>query len=299
MTELLRTRCATSFGASLSDPSAPSMLVQIYPIQGPEHPVELGKQPILVGRDLSCDLTLADDSVSRRHAIIEPQGTTHLVSDLGSTNGTFINDEALTSPHLLQEGDRVRFGNQIFKYVSADKIEAQYHEIVFKLMTTDGLTSVYNKRYLLETLDREFEQAKRSKSPLAVLMMDLDKFKSINDTHGHLAGDQVLIEFARRAKETVRATDLLARYGGEEFAVLMADTMLADAHHVAERIRDVVAAEPVVFENKIIPITVSIGLAIYTGESNTDPDDLLQRADEWLYQAKQSGRNRVCFASPT
>jgi diguanylate cyclase (GGDEF)-like protein len=275
------------------------MLVQIYPIQGPEHPVELGKRSILVGRDLSCDLTLADDSVSRRHAIIEPQGTTHLVSDLGSTNGTFINDEALTSPHLLQEGDRVRFGNQIFKYVSADKIEAQYHEIVFKLMTTDGLTSVYNKRYLLETLDREFEQAKRSKSPLAVLMMDLDKFKSINDTHGHLAGDQVLIEFARRAKETVRATDLLARYGGEEFAVLMADTTLADAHLVAERIREVVAAEPVVFENKIIPITVSIGLAIYTGESDTDPDDLLQRADEWLYQAKQSGRNRVCFASPT
>jgi diguanylate cyclase (GGDEF)-like protein len=162
-------------------------------------------------------------------------------------------------------------------------------------MTTDGLTGVANKRYLMEILDRDWEHAVHEGSSLALLMMDLDKFKSINDTHGHPAGDAVLVEFARRARSVVRSTDLLARFGGEEFSVLMAHADLAEASEVAERIREAVAARPILFEETSIPVTVSIGLAVAHPKGNDRPADLIAQADALLYEAKQAGRNRVCF----
>lgn len=293
------TRFSDSIGALLATATARCLLVRIYPVKEIEPPLELGNEPVSVGRDSGCSLPLHDDSVSRRHAIIEAVGNTHLVTDLGSTNGTFVNEDIVSEPRLLQAGDRVRFGNQIFKYLAADKIEAQYHEVVFKMMTTDGLTGVHSKRYFQETLEREFEQSTRSLSPLCVLMMDLDKFKSVNDTYGHLAGDAVLVEFARRAKSVVRSGDLLARYGGEEFALLMTRTTLADAIQVAERIRQVIAATPIEFENNSIPVTVSLGFCWLTPHATCKPADLLAEADEQLYVAKRSGRNQVCYHSGT
>ncbi|MBS0201614.1 MAG: GGDEF domain-containing protein [Planctomycetes bacterium] len=299
MTDILTTRFSNSIGAVLAQSAARCMLVRIYPVKEIEPPLVLGSEQVLVGRDSSCSLPLYDDSVSRRHAMIESVGQSHLVTDLGSTNGTFVNEQCLHEPRLLRAGDRVRFGNQIFKYLSADRIEAQYHEVVFHLMTTDGLTTVHNKRYFLETLEREFEQSTRAGSPLCVVMMDLDKFKFINDTHGHLAGDAVLVEFAQRAKSVLRSGDLLARYGGEEFALLMTRTSLADAIQVAERIRQVAAATPIDFEEHAISVTVSLGLSCLTPHRACKPADMLARADEQLYLAKRSGRNQVCHSSGT
>lgn len=299
MTEILTTRFSNSIGAVLSETAARCLLVRIYPVKGLEAPLELGNEPILVGRDASCSLPLHDDSVSRRHAMIESLGHLHVVTDLGSTNGTYVNETSVTKPQILQAGDRVRFGNQIFKYLSADKIEAQYHEVIFKLMTTDGLTSVHNKRYFLETLDREVEQSRRAASPLCVVMMDLDRFKSVNDMYGHLAGDTVLVEFARRVKSVLRSGDLLARYGGEEFALLMTRTTLVDAVQVAERIRQATAEAPVRFEADVIPVTVSLGISCFFGQKSWDPLQLVARADEQLYVAKRSGRNQCCYLSGT
>ena len=227
--------------------------------------------------------------------MIEPNGHGHLVTDLQSTNGTYVNEERALEARRLATGDRVRFGNQIFKYLSADCVEARYHEVIFELMTTDGLTGVHNKRYLLETLDREVQQSRRSGTPLCVMMLDLDKFKVVNDTFGHLAGDAVLVEFARRAKSELRGGDLLARYGGEEFAMVLTRTELKDAVQVAERIRQSTAAEPVEFEEYSIPITVSIGICCDHDLQDRDSRDLLVSADEQLYIAKQSGRNQVRF----
>ncbi len=296
MNEILATRMSPSCGAPRIDASGPSLLVRIYPVNGIEQPLELKREPISIGRDASCSLPLCDDSVSRRHAMIEPQGDGHLVTDLGSTNGTYVNERRIEGSQPLAAGDRLRFGNQIFKYLSSDRIEAQYHEVVFKLMTTDGLTSVHNKRYLLETLERERAQSRRAGTPLCLLMMDLDKFKSINDTHGHLAGDAVLVEFSRRAKSALRSGDLLARYGGEEFAMLLTRTDLHDAVQVAERVRQLVAASAVEFEGVSIPITVSIGLCCDDHRA-PEPRDLLSLADEQLYVAKNSGRNQVRYES--
>lgn len=295
MTEFVATRFSKSSGLHKVEPATSSLLVQIYPVNRIEPPMELANEPLLVGRDTNCSLSLSDDSVSRRHAIIEPNGDGHLVTDLQSTNGTYINEQRMFETHRLASGDRVRFGNQIFKYLSADCAEAHYHEVIFDLMTTDGLTGVHNKRYLLETLDREVQQSRRAGSPLCVMMLDLDKFKSVNDTFGHLAGDAVLIEFARRAKSALRGGDLLARYGGEEFAMVLTRTELKDAVQIAERIRESTAAEPVEFEEHRIPITVSIGISCGCGAPERDFRDLLADADEHLYTAKQSGRNQVRY----
>ncbi len=196
----------------------------------------------------------------------------------------------------LRIGDRVRFGNQIFKYLSAQDIESQYHEVVYRIMTTDGLTGTYNKRYLIETLERELACTVRHNETLSLAMLDLDRFKSINDTFGHLAGDAVLVEFARRAKSMVRSGEILARYGGEEFALLLPRTEQPQAIAAAERLRQAIAAQPVVFEQHSIPITVSIGLATIAAQPCT-AQELIAIADERLYIAKNSGRNRVCYES--
>jgi diguanylate cyclase (GGDEF)-like protein len=215
------------------------------------------------------------------------------VSDLNSTNGTFVN-ETRVSFSVLNSGDRVRFGNHIYKFITLDGIESKYHEIVFKMMTTDGLTQVYNKRFLLDSLEREIQQSIRGMQPLCLMMMDLDKFKSINDTYGHLAGDKVLAEFARRASSVLRSGEILARYGGEEFALLCAPATLDQALHAGERVRQVIAAEPVHYDTVEIPMTVSIGVSCCDPTLEiVSSTELIAAADTKLYTAKQNGRNRI------
>jgi diguanylate cyclase (GGDEF)-like protein len=254
--------------------------------------MELTSETFSIGRDLESSLTIEDDSVSRRHAVIHWDGQVHSLLDLGSKNGSFVN-EIRIDQQALASGDRVRFGKQIFKYLKSEEIEAQYHEVVFKLMTTDGLTQVYNKRYFLETLDRELLLSSRSRSTPCVLLMDLDHFKSVNDTYGHLAGDAVLTEFCRRATSQLQSGQLLARFGGEEFAVLCTHGSLADAIETAENIRRATCAAPVSFEGCSIPISVSIGVATVVEDSAISSNELLEGADRLLYLAKTSGRNQV------
>lgn len=267
-------------------------LVRIYPTSNIGQVVELTGQPLVVGRDSENHLAIPDDSVSRRHAIIEANDQGYVVTDLDSTNGTYVNNTRVATRQLYP-GDRVRFGNQIFKFLASDEIEADYHETVYKIMTTDGLTQAFNKRYFVEVLEREFARAQRTNHPLSLLMIDLDKFKSINDTYGHLAGDEVLSELCRRIKMLLRRDEVLARYGGEEFALILADTTLEDATHVGERIRQAVAARPFRTEQHDIPVTASIGAAETSRQPLVKPSQFIELADQKLYVAKTTGRNRV------
>jgi diguanylate cyclase (GGDEF)-like protein len=157
----------------------------------------------------------------------------------------------------------------------------------------DGLTGLYNVTYFKSRLEDESFRAGRNNEPLAVCLFDIDYFKKVNDTHGHLVGDQVLIQVASILRSTVRKSDLVARYGGEEFVVMMPDTNMAGAVIAAEKLRQAIAESPVKINNNVvIPVTASAGLAEYSTVIN--PTSLLAMADQALYSAKAQGRNRVC-----
>jgi diguanylate cyclase (GGDEF)-like protein len=253
----------------------------------------LGDKPLMVGRGDDCDIRIQDNSVSRRHASIEPVADGYSVCDLGSTNGTFVNDKQLDCPRNIHDGDYLRVGNCIYRYLTGGNIEAEYHEEIYRLTIQDGLTRIHNQRALMEFLDREVARSQRHKRPLSVLMFDIDRFKAINDGHGHLCGDFVLRELAECIRTTVRKEDLFARYGGEEFALVLVESGSAEAAAAGERIRAAVASHQFRFETTPIKLTISVGVATTTGESDLTPTELIRAADEKLYQAKRSGRNRV------
>jgi two-component system cell cycle response regulator len=159
---------------------------------------------------------------------------------------------------------------------------------------TDALTGLHNRRYMESHLGKLVEQAASRGKPLAVLILDIDYFKSINDTHGHDCGDDVLREFAIRVRKSIRGIDLACRMGGEEFVVVMPETDMAVAATVAERLRRRIASEPFPIEHaqKKIDVTISIGIAAMESAHDTAAQ-LLKRADQALYRAKRDGRNRV------
>jgi len=187
-------------------------LLKIHPMDLNCGMLPVGEKTFLIGREDYCSLTIEEDSVSRSHAEIRrnEQDGNFLLTDLGSTNGTFVNGELLQNEHrTLKAGDTIRVGSHVYKYLTSDHIEAQYHEAAYSMMTTDSLTNVWNKRYFLENLNRGIRRAVRSELPLTLLMLDMDHFKKVNDQHGHLIGDEVLREFALRLSNQLREEDLL------------------------------------------------------------------------------------------
>lgn len=270
-------------------------LVVIYT----KEPTLLGKRfvldesPTRVGRGTDNTIVLDSDSVSRRHAHFEARGKGWIVADDGSTNGTYCNDEQVLRDLVLRNGDRVKIGSTIFKFLSGADVEAQYHEEIYRLTIIDGLTQVHNKRYLYEALERELIRGRRHNRHLAVLMFDIDHFKRINDLHGHLAGDFVLKELARIVQSRIRRDEVFARYGGEEFCIILPETMLDGAVELGERLRQQIQDHTFVFQQDKIKVTISVGAAVLSDEDR-NAGELLKRADERLYQAKNSGRNRVC-----
>jgi len=170
-------------------------------------------------------------------------------------------------------------------------------QLSIKLATTDSVTGLHNRHYMTSQLQSLIEACRDSDRALSVAILDLDKFKSVNDTHGHTAGDLVLEEFAKRISQSIRGIDLAARYGGEEFVVIMPDTTIEVAAKVGERLRALTASSPFTIsaDGTAINVTVSIGLAELEAEDE-NLTALLERADEALYDAKHGGRNQVCVA---
>ncbi|MEM1418438.1 MAG: GGDEF domain-containing protein [Myxococcota bacterium] len=250
----------------------------------------LGPDPTTLGRGSENTIVLENDSVSRRHCKIEKRGRSYFVQDQSSTNGTYVNDVMITD-YQLARGDQVKVGDTIFKFLSGSDMEAQYHETIYRMTIVDGLTGIHNKRFLMDTLEREIPRARRHERPLALVMFDIDHFKSINDTYGHLAGDFVLKELAGIVKNRLRPDDVLGRYGGEEFAVVLPETDREGARVIAEELRTLIQEHAFLFEQERINVTCSLGVAI-VGEE-TDVLGFIKDADEKLYAAKREGRNRV------
>lgn len=270
-------------------------LVHIYPTgptMGCRYP--LTDRPLIIGRGDDCDVRLTDHSVSRKHARIEPTPEGYRIADQQSTNGTFVNDKQLERPSLLHDGDYLRVGNCIYRYLAGGNIEAEYHEEIYRLTILDGLTQIHNARYLNEFLAREVVRSQRHSRPLSVLALDIDRFKSLNDSLGHLCGDFVLRELADVIRGNVRCEDLFARCGGEEFVVVLVETTTDGAVHVAERLREAVEHHQFRFESTPINLTISIGVSSTTGDAAVTSTALRKAADEKLYEAKRTGRNKVC-----
>ena len=159
-----------------------------------------------------------------------------------------------------------------------------------KISRTDKLTGLYNRGYWEECLEQEFKRCQRSKRPSALILFDIDHFKTFNDTHGHTAGDEVLRAVARAIKETQRSTDISGRYGGEEFGLVLPETTQSQAMLVAERLRETIAAATVEWDSTTLQVTVSIGVAEYS-DSLKDHQNWLEVSDKALYRAKEDGRN--------
>jgi two-component system cell cycle response regulator len=199
-------------------------------------------------------------------------------------------DDYLSKPFDRQElRARLRTGGRILT-LQDEQLKAR-HALQVQA-TQDGLTGTWNRTAILDLLHREYELAARSGTAIGVIMLDLDHFKQVNDTYGHLAGDHVLVEAARRMKEAVRSYDLIGRYGGEEFLVVSPDCDGEQIQTCAERIRSAMAGQPVLAHGSGIAITVSAGTAVLVPRLNTEKE-ALEAADTALYRAKSGGRNQV------
>lgn len=260
---------------------------------------ELDGGVTMIGRSDEVDLVVSDVSISRRHAMIVQRLEGFYVSDLGSTNGTFINREPVKTATLLKEGDKVQVGLVTFKFSFQDEDDTEYHLMLRNMAIRDGLTRIYNKRHFDEAVEKEFEYNRRNRAGLAIVLFDIDHFKQINDTWGHPAGDFVLKHLALLIEDEARGYDLFARYGGEEFVFMLRGACHDAAVALAERVRCVVEGHTFVYEDVELKVTISLGVCVWNGDdSYADAAELVASADRQLYRAKNAGRNQVAAAQP-
>ena len=252
---------------------------------------------ITLGRANTCTHAFDEASLSRVHARLVREGSAYFIEDCGSRNGVFVNEQRVTRRVLL-DGDRVRLGSAVtLRFQMVDVKEELALVRVYESSVKDGLTGVWNRKYLDERLIQEVAFATRHRAALAVVLLDIDHFKKVNDTYGHLAGDEVLRATAQTLRATLRAEDLLARYGGEEFVVVARGLDLRHGTQLAERLRAMAAREPVMVEGTAIVRKISAGVAtLECCGAETSAQKILGIADERLYRAKATGRDRVVGA---
>ena len=270
--------------------------LQICPATVQAEIFRLSNLRTVIGREPTCDISLDDNAVSRSHAAIDLDGPNYFVTDLGSRNGTFVDDKLLRDRRRLKGGELIRLGGTILKFLASMDEEANYHAVVQELMARDRLTNAFNRSYLISTLEKRLPRCQFSKRNLAVIMIDIDYFKKVNDSYGHLVGDEVLRVFSERIRHTLREADSLCRLGGEEFVVISEQTDLQDAVRIAEGIRLTVSSTPFRTQSGPVIVTCSLGVMTLDQPNVATVDDLLSGADERMYTAKASGRN--CVRSP-
>lgn len=266
-------------------------------IEGPDvgRVVPMTKAEATIGRGSESDVALPHRVVSRKHARLSLRRGKLVVEDLGSANGTFVNGERVTERRVVPDGSRLQLGGEVLLRVQLlDAKEAHSSQRLYIAALRDSLTNLLNRRAGGERLEEEVAFARRHKTRLSMLMLDIDRFKSINDTHGHPVGDVVIAHVARALRSAVRTEDVVARWGGEEFIVIARGIPHAGMRVLAERVRSAVERLVIATESGTpVPVTISIGVASL-GEG--DALALVRNADAALYEAKTTGRNRVCFA---
>lgn len=266
--------------------------------------IPLERDEVILGRALEADVRVNDSRASRLHACIKTERDPvngelrFTITDLGSTNGTLINGQLLTEA-TLNEGDKIAIGDHLFRFDMLDDIDREFQQQIHRLLAHDELTGLLTSKSFFSELRREAARAEAESLPFCVLMMDLDHFKTVNDTYGHLVGSQTLGEIGAVIKKALRAGDVASRFGGEEFAAFLLDADYAQGLVAAERVRSAVQDHsfPVVRQDasqvQTHRVTISVGVAAFPDDAR-DPIHLVELADAALYRAKRSGRNRIC-----
>ncbi len=281
-----------------ADEAPPAIIVLVGPTGYVGKQWLLTKTDLTIGRSVESDIYISDASISRAHAKFVVAGSEVSILDLGSTNKTSVNGHVLPAltAKRLKNNDQIKAGNIIFKFLERGSLEAISNQTVFEKAQKDALTTAYSKGALLEKGPEAIKRAETLNEPLSVITFDIDHFKKVNDTHGHPGGDYVLKELGTLMQsKLVRSHDFFARYGGEEFVLILQATPLKTAQDVAERIRHTVQVHSFVFQNKTIPVTISVGVAEKLPTDNWE--QVYNRADKALYLSKQNGRNKVTAAA--
>lgn len=274
-------------------------------------PIPLERSEIVLGRALEADIRINDPRASRLHARInvvkaDDEPTCYRVTDLGSTNGTLLNGRPVTEA-TLHVGDKITIGEHLLRFELLDDVDREFQRQIYRLLAHDELTGLLTSKSFFSELRREASRAEADGRPFCVLMMDLDHFKQVNDTYGHLVGSQTLEEVGALITRALRAGDVAARFGGEEFAAFLLDADMAQGLVAAERVRATVEAHTfaatrrdaavVTDETNGFRVTISLGVAAFP-QDGRDPIELMELADTALYRAKQSGRNCVMAYAP-
>jgi len=269
-------------------------------------PIPLDRNEVILGRALEADVRVNDARASRLHASITTESDSetgiarYRLTDLGSTNGTLLNGQLVTNT-LLQDGDKIVIGEHLLRFEMLDEIDHEFQRQIHRLLVHDELTGLLTSKSFFSELRRETARADAESRSFCVLMMDLDHFKQVNDTYGHLVGNQTLEEVGGIIMRSLRAGDVAARFGGEEFAAFLLDAQYAQGLVAAERVRAAVEEHPFPIvrrtSTELDPqahyITISVGVASFPSDA-LDPIELIELADTALYRAKRSGRNQVC-----
>ena len=253
----------------------------------------------LLGRARTCHVVVDDLTASRKHArIVRLADGAFLLEDLGSRNGTTVHGLPIRT-HRLVDGDRIGVGTSIFlRFAYTDRTEEDLLRGLYSSSIRDALTGAVNRKHLLERLATEIAFARRHTTSLSILIFDIDHFKRVNDTFGHLAGDQVLRDLSSVVRSTLRAEDILARYGGEEFVIVARGIGVEQATLFGERIRGVLEKATLRYEDHAIRVTISVGIAsLSCCKAGAGVEQLLALADARLYDAKRAGRNRCVGSS--
>jgi two-component system cell cycle response regulator len=266
-------------------------------IPGAMLPLEPGGTRL--GRSTDNVLQLHEDSVSRHHAVlrVDEEGKVRL-TDLASTNGTFVNGKRIPNhkPVLIHDGDRLQFGSSVVvKFARPDPCEEQFQRVMFERTVRDSLSGLYNRSYFLEQVPLLADESTCRGKGMAILMIDIDHFKRVNDTFGHEVGDAVIREVANVIRQSTRTEDLVARYGGEEFVAALPISAPDHATERAERIRKGLADRRIVAVGQRVRVTASIGVSFAPTSRTLTAEALIAAADLCLYQAKNAGRDRVVF----
>jgi diguanylate cyclase (GGDEF)-like protein len=271
--------------------------------------IPLEREQVTLGRALEADIRVNDARASRLHARItcerneETGKARYRLNDLDSTNGTLLNGKRIESA-FLEDGDKFEIGEQLIRFEMLDEIDREFQQQIHRLLVHDELTGLLTSKSFFSELRREAARAEAEDMPFCVLMMDIDYFKEVNDTYGHLVGSETLEDVGAVIKKSLRAGDVGARFGGEEFAAFLLDADYSQGLTAAERVRAAIEKHdfPAVRRDGAGPIrthhiTISIGVASYP-EDGRDPIQLVEMADSALYRAKRNGRNQVCAYRP-